>query len=74
MAQFDDKTRYIQLSAQDFAALGYEQIAYVKPIARADGLHFEVHTADGMPVAQLESFAVAFDAVRQNGLVPVRVH
>lgn len=74
MAKFDDKTRYIQLSPQDFAALGVEHIAYVKPIAEADGLRFEVHTADGTAVAQLDSFDVAFAAVRQNGLEPVRVH
>ncbi|MBL8699652.1 MAG: DUF1150 family protein [Alphaproteobacteria bacterium] len=66
--------RYIQLSAQDFAALGAQQIAYVKPIALEGELRFEIHAADGTPVALVDSADVAFAAVRQNGLEPLSVH
>lgn len=67
-------TSYIQLSAKDFAALGAQQIAYVKPIAMEGELRFEIHAADGTPVALAESAALAFAAVRQNGLEPLSVH
>ncbi len=70
----DDKPRYIQLSPRDFAALGVERIAYVKAVAENGDLRFEVHTADGTQVAQLDSYDVAFAAVRQNGLEPLSVH
>jgi hypothetical protein len=66
--------RYILLSPADFAALGVQQIAYVKPIMQEGALRFEIHAADGTPVAMLESLDVAMVAVRQHGLEPLRVH
>jgi hypothetical protein len=66
--------RYTVLSSQDFAALGLERIAYVKPIARDGAQLFEVHTADGTAVAVMDSMAVAIGAVIEHGLVPLQVH
>lgn len=66
--------RYIELSPEDFAALGVQQIAYVKPIARDGVLRFEIHAADGTPVALAVASDVAFAAVRQNGMEPLSVH
>lgn len=68
------KTSFIELSPQDFAALGVDQLAYVKQIMRDGELRFEVHAADGTAVALLDSWEVAYAAVRENGLVPVSVH
>jgi len=68
------KTAYIQLSAEDFAALGVQQVAYVKPVDREGATLFEVHAADGTAVALMESFDVALAAVRQHGLDAQRVH
>ena len=69
-----DKTSFIELSPQDFAALGVDKLAYVKQIAQDGELRFEVHAADGTAVALLDSWEVAYAAVRENGLVPVSVH
>jgi hypothetical protein len=65
---------FIQLSTEDFAALGIDRVAYVKPIGPdgADGV--AVHTADGNAVAHLDTLDIALATVLQNGLVPVRVH
>ena len=68
------KTEYIQLSAEDFAALGVQQVAYVKPIARDGATLFEVHAADGTAVALMESFDIALAAVHQHGLEAQRLH
>ena len=68
------KTSFIELSPRDFAALGVDKLAYVKQIAQDGELRFEVHAADGTAVALLESWEVAYAAVRENGLVPVSVH
>lgn len=68
------KTSFIELSPQDFAALGVDKLAYVKQIAQDGELRFEVHAADGTAVALLDSWEVAYEAVRENGLVPVSVH
>jgi hypothetical protein len=65
---------FTQLSSEAFAALGAQNIAYVKPISEQDQLKFEVHGADGTPFATFESMDVAFAAVRQNGLEPLSVH
>lgn len=74
MTDMQTKTRYIQLSPRDFAALGVDQLAYVKPIDQDGELRFEVHAADGTAVALLDSWEVASAAVIQNGMVPVSVH
>lgn len=74
MTQESSSRRYIELSAQDFAALGADQIAYVKRIVAEGDLHFEIHAADGTTVAMANSVDVAFAAVRQNGLEPLSVH
>jgi hypothetical protein len=68
------QTAYIRLPDEAFAALGVQQIAYVKPIVREGETVFEVHAADGTAVALLESLDVAAAAVRQHGLEPLRVH
>lgn len=74
MTDIQTKSRYIELSPQDFAALGVDRVAYVKPIARDGELRFEIHAADGTAVALLDSWEVASAAVIQNGMVPVSVH
>jgi hypothetical protein len=74
MTDTQSKTRYIELPPQDFAALGVDQLAYVKRIARDGELRFEIHAADGTAVALLDSWEVASAAVIQNGMVPVSVH
>ena len=68
------RTAYIELPAADFAALGVQQVAYVKAVAQGSELRFEIHAADGTAVALMDSIDVALAAVRQHGLEPLRVH
>ena len=63
-----------RLSSETFAAMGAQDLAYVKPVSEQDRLKFEVHGADGTPFAVFDSLDVAFAAVRQNGLEPLSVH
>ena len=65
---------YIQLSPEDFAALGVRQVAYAKPVDHEGELRFEIHAADGTAVALAESIEFADAAMRQHGLELVRVH
>ena len=65
---------FTPLPNEAFAALGAQNIAYVKPVSEHDTLKFEVHGADGTQFAVFESLEVAFAAVRQNGLEPLSVH
>jgi len=65
---------FTQLSNEAFAALGAQNVAYVKRISENDTPKFEVHGADGTQFAVFDSLDVAFAAVRQNGLEPLSVH
>lgn len=63
-----------QISPQDLASLGVDQIAYVKPVEVEQELRFAVHTADGTGVTMFPSLELAHLAIRQNDLEPVSVH
>jgi hypothetical protein len=65
---------FTQLSSEAFAALGAQNIAYVKPVSEQDHLKFEVHGADGTPFAVFETIEMAVAAIKQNGLEPLSVH
>jgi hypothetical protein len=62
------------LSARDLAALGVQDVAFVKPITVNDEIAYSIHAADGTQMALIADRDVAFAAVRQNGLEPVSVH
>jgi hypothetical protein len=66
--------RYRAIPPAAFAALGMEQIAYVKPIAVNEVISFAVHAADGTQIAVLPNREVAMAAVAQHDLEPVSVH
>lgn len=72
------ETEKNDLPVQDFLALGLKEIAYVKPIAVGEGegsrLVFAIHTANGAAVGAAETEALAFAAVRENGLEPVHLN
>jgi hypothetical protein len=65
---------YKPISPRDFAALGLEHIAYVKPIVVNGAQAFAVHAADGTQIAVLANREVAIAAVQQHDLEPVSVH
>lgn len=63
-----------QLTPGDFAALGVEQIAYVKPVLVEGHRRFAIHAADGTQVAIVEDRDVAMATVVQHDLEPLSVH
>jgi hypothetical protein len=62
------------MSDRDMAALGLQEVAYVKPVSTANGVAYAVHAADGTEIAVMANRDVAFAAIRQNDLRPVSVH
>jgi hypothetical protein len=72
MNQIDQKLR--QISAQEFALLGMQDIAYVRRVTFNDESGFAIHAADGTQVAVLPDRDVAFATVRQHDLEPLSVH
>lgn len=63
-----------QLTAQEFAALGLEDVAFVKPKRLGNDNMFAIHTADGREVAVVANRDVAFYTVRENDMEPLSVH
>jgi hypothetical protein len=66
--------QYRAIPPADFAALGMEQVAFVKRIEVAGANGYAVHAADGTQMAVLASRDIAFAAVRQHDMEPLSVH
>jgi hypothetical protein len=62
------------LSMRDFANLGLEQIAYVKPVVTVDELGFVIYAANGVRLAVLSDRSDAFALIRRHDLEPVSLH
>lgn len=65
---------YMQLSSQAFAALGLQDLAYIKPVERDGKTMVAVHAADGTELAVAESRDVAIAFIRQNDLEALSAH
>jgi hypothetical protein len=63
-----------QMTANDLAMLGMQDIAYVKPVMVDGNAGYAIHAADGTQMALTSDRAIAFAVVRQNELEPVSVH
>jgi len=63
-----------QMTTNDLAMLGMQDIAYVKPVTVEGAAGFAVHAADGTQMALIANRDLAFAVVRQNEMEPVSVH
>jgi hypothetical protein len=62
------------LSARDFAALGADEMAYVRPVLMNGARAFSIHAADGTPIGAAPSAQLAAAAIRQHEMEPLSVH
>jgi hypothetical protein len=60
-----------EMSDQDFALIGMQQLAYIKPTAVNGVMGFSIHAADGTQIGMAPSRDIAFAAVKQHELEPV---
>jgi len=63
-----------QITPQDFATMGMQQIAYVRPAVVNGVTAFTIHAADGTQIGMAPNRDVAFAAVVQHELEPVSLH
>ena len=63
-----------QMTANDLATLGMQDIAYVKPVVVEGTAGYAVHAADGTQMALIANRDLAFAVVRQNEMEPVSVN
>ncbi len=70
-----DKTELPVASATvDFARVGLNQVAYIRPAIVNDAPMWSIHAATGDTLGAAETFEQAWGAVKQNNLEPLRVH
>jgi hypothetical protein len=62
------------ISPQQLATLGMQQIAYVKPVVVNGTAGFAIHAADGTPMAIAGEREVAIAAIVQHEMLPALVH
>ena len=62
------------ISPQQLAMLGVQQIAYVKPVVVNGTTAYAIHAADGTPMAIAAEREAAMAAIVQHEMVPALVH
>lgn len=62
------------LSLRDFAALGANEVAYLRPVVMNGAMAFSIHAADGTPIGAAPSAQLAAAAIRQHEMEPALVH
>ena len=58
----------------DLARVGISEVAYIRRAIVNDVPMWTIHSAAGDPLGAAQSFDLAWAAVKQNDLQPVRVH
>ncbi len=66
--------KFRQISPQDFAMIGMQQLAYIRPAVINGVAAFSIHAADGTQIGIAPTRDVAFAAVKQHELEPVSLH
>lgn len=61
------------ISTDDLRNFGVNHLAYIKAISVMGNTAYAIHSADGTPLAALDSLDLAINAARQNDLEPVIV-
>lgn len=63
-----------QMSREELALFGVQDMAYVKPVLVEGVRGYAVHAADGTEMAVLADRDTAFAMLRQHDLEPMSVH
>jgi hypothetical protein len=63
-----------EFSPEQFAALGVDKVAYVRPAVVEGQKVYAIHSADGSEIGMMAGRDVAFAAVKQHDMEPVSVH
>ncbi|HLF58691.1 MAG TPA: DUF1150 family protein [Alphaproteobacteria bacterium] len=66
--------KMLPLSQQEFALLGMNDLAYVRPVEVEGQSNFMIHAADGSLLGVGDSRELAMAAARRHGLDPQIVH
>lgn len=71
---FLSQTMLRSLSAQDFARLGVEEVAYIRPVLMNGARAISIHAADGTPIGAAPTASMAVAAILQHDMAAALVH
>ena len=63
-----NQTQLKNISAEDFQALGADDVAYMREVKILGKTHFMVHSADGEPLMIADSRAGALEALAEHSM------
>jgi len=66
--------RLRQMSPSDFAGLGVQGVAYIRPTVVDGAQGITIFAADGRHIGTVPTIENAFEVLRENGLDLVTVH
>lgn len=69
-----DTVKLKTITAQDLAALGLGEVAYIRPIQIQDESLFAIMAANGQQIGVAPDYHSAVGAIRQHDLEPVVLH
>ena len=64
----------VRFSESDLAAMGMNNLAYIKPVLVNEVKAFENYTAEGSTVTTVRTYELAAVVIRQHDLEPDSVH
>lgn len=62
------------MSSRDFARLGADAVAYLRPVVLNGAAVFAIHAADGTQIGAAPDASLAAAAIRQHDMEPMLVH
>jgi hypothetical protein len=68
------QTQDFKISQEDLAALGLNDVAYVRPILHEGAQAFRIHGADGRALAMVATADAATAIILRNDMTPVSLN
>ena len=70
----DDPFDFRAMTEEDFAALGADDVAYIKRLALPMGIRFGIFAGDGRELGLAEDFETAAFAAQKSDFLTVSLH
>ena len=70
----DDPFDFRYMTEEDFAALGADDVAYIKPVSLPTGIRFGIFAGDGREIGLADDFETAAFAAAKYDYLTVSLH
>jgi len=70
----EDPFEFRYMTDEDFAALGADEVAYIKPVTLPSGIRFGIFAGDGREIGLADDFEAAAFAAANHDFLTVSLH